>query len=68
MLDFGFLEKDLAIVYPPHFVYDIWRKMFLMLYSINWLNFIAWLSALLEVLVSICIAVACLPGEDIFKF
>ena len=28
---------------PPHFVYDFSRKIFFMLYSINWSNFILWL-------------------------
>ena len=35
MLDFNFLEKDLGIVSPTHFVYDFSREMFLMLNSIN---------------------------------
>ena len=35
MLNFDFLKIDLAIVSPPHFVYDSSRKMFLKLYSIN---------------------------------
>ena len=30
MLNFDILEKDLAIVFPPHFLYDFARKMFLM--------------------------------------
>ena len=34
MLNFGFLEKGLGIVYPPHFVYDFSRKLFVMLYSV----------------------------------
>ena len=41
MLNFNLLEKDLGIVSLPYFVYDFSRKMFLMLYSINWPNFIA---------------------------
>ena len=41
MLNFDFSEKDRGIVSLPHFVYDFSRKMFFMLYSINWLNFIA---------------------------
>ena len=41
MLNFDFLEKDLRIASLPHFVYDILRKMFLMLYSINCPNLIA---------------------------
>ena len=30
MLNFYFLEKDLGIIFPPHFVYNFSRKMFLM--------------------------------------
>ena len=43
MLKFDFLEKGLGIVSLPHFVYDFSWKMFLILYSINWSSFIAWL-------------------------
>ena len=35
MLSLDFLEKGLGIVSQSHFVYDLLRKMFLMLYSIN---------------------------------
>ena len=35
MLTFLFLEKDLGILSPAHFVYVFSRKMFLILYSIN---------------------------------
>ena len=55
MLNFDFLEKGLGIVSPPHFLYDISRKMFVMLYYINWSNFIVWLPLLLEILVNKCI-------------
>ena len=41
MLNFDFLEKGLVIVSAPHFVYDIQRKMFLKLLSINWPYFIS---------------------------
>ena len=37
MLSFEFLKKGLGIVSPQHFVNYFSRKMFLMLYSINWL-------------------------------
>ena len=40
MLNFDFLEKDLRIVSPPHFVYDFSRKMFLILNPMNGPNFI----------------------------
>ena len=51
---FWFLEKGLGIVSLTHFVYDFSRKMFFMLYSIYWPNFIAWLPLLLEILVNMC--------------
>ena len=35
MLNFEFLEKGLGHVSPPHFAYDILRKNFPMLFSIN---------------------------------
>ena len=53
MLNFDFLEKWLGIASPPYFVCDFSRKMFFMLYSINWPNFIAWLPLLLEIFVNI---------------
>ena len=36
MLNCDFLEKDLGVDSPSHLVYDFSRKLFLMLYSINW--------------------------------
>ena len=59
MLNFSFFEKGLEIVSEPYFVYYFWRKMSLILYSSNWLNFIAWLPLLLEILGNMCIVVAC---------
>ena len=35
MLNLNFTEKSLGLVSLPHFVYDVSRKMFLKLYSIN---------------------------------
>ena len=46
MLKFNFLEKSLGLVSPPHFAYDFSRKMFLMLHSIHWPNFIDQISSL----------------------
>ena len=59
MLNIDFLEKDLGIVSPPHFVYDFLRKVFLKLYSIKWPGFIAWFLLLLKILVNMCIAIVC---------
>ena len=66
ILNFNFSEKGLGLVSPPHFVYDFSRKMFLMLHSINWPNFIVWLLLLLEILGNMCITIFCLPGCDHF--
>ena len=41
MPNFDFLDKSLGIVSPAHFVYDFSTIIFLVLYSINWPNFIA---------------------------
>ena len=68
MLNFDFLDKGLGIVSPAHFVYDFSTKMFLMLYSINWPNFIVWLLLLLEILGNMCIALVCYPGCDVMDF
>ena len=62
------LEKGLGIVSPPHFLCDFSRKMFLMLYSIDWPNFIVWHSSLLEVLGNVCIPIVCFPSCDVINF
>ena len=41
--------------------------MFLMLYSINWQNFIVWLALPLEIL-QLYITIVCLRGCDVIKF
>ena len=58
-LNFIFLEKGLGLVSPPHFEYDFSRKIFLMLHSINWPNFIVWLPLLLDILGNMCITIVC---------
>ena len=68
MLNFDFLYKGLGIASPAHFVYDFSTKMFLMLYSTNCPNFIAWLSLLLEILGNMGIAIVCQPGCDVMDF
>ena len=49
------LDKGLGKVSPAHVVYDFSTKMFLMLYCINWANFIAWLPLRHEILGSMSI-------------
>ena len=68
MPNFGFLEKGLRIVPPPHFEYGFSRKKFLKLYSINCLNFIVWLRLLLEILGNKYIAIVCFPSCDVINF
>ena len=68
MLNFDSLEKGLGIVSTPHFVCDFSRKMFLILYALNWANLIAWLLLLLEILVNMCIAIVFFPGFDVITF
>ena len=59
MLNFDFLDKGQGIISPPHFGYDFSIKMFLMLYSINRLDFIVSLPLLQEILGDMCIAIVC---------
>ena len=68
MLNFNFLDKGLGIVSPAHFVYGFSTKMFLMLYSINWPNFISWLPLLLEILGNMFIAILYQPSCDVMGF
>ena len=68
MLNFDFPEKGLLLVSPTHIVYEFSRKIFLMLYSINWPNFIAWFPLLLEILKIMCIAIVCFPDCDEINF
>ena len=58
-LNFNFSEKGLGLVSLSHFVYNFSRKMFLMLHSINWPNFIVRLLLLLEILGSMWINIVC---------
>ena len=59
MLHFDLLDKGLGIVSPPHFVFNFSTKMFHMLYSINWPNFIVSLPLLLGILDNMCIEIVC---------
>ena len=68
MLKFNFSEKSLELVSPSHFVHDISTKMFLMLHSINWPNFIVCLPLILEILGNIYITTVCWPSGDVIKF
>ena len=59
MLNIYFLQKDLGLVYPPYFVYNVLRKIYLTLYSINWPKSIVCLPLLLEILGNMCVQFIC---------
>ena len=67
MTHFDSLEKGLEIVSPSNFVIDFSRKMFFMLYYINWPNVIVWLSLLFQILANMCITI-CFQGCDVIDF
>ena len=64
MLYFDISEKRQGIVSLPNFVYDFSRKLFHMLDSMNWPNFIIWLPLPLEILGNMCIAIVCFSVCD----
>ena len=68
MLKFYILSRRLGLASPPHFVYDFWRKILFMLYSINWPNSVAWLPLLLEILGNMCIVIICYPICGVINF
>ena len=68
MLNFDFLHKEQEIVSPPYFVYNFSTKMFLLLYSINWPNFTAWLPLLLDILGKRSVAIVFLSGSGLKDF
>ena len=58
----GFCKKrGLGLVSLPQFLHNFWRKMFLLLYSINQLNFIVWLLLVCEIFCNMCIAIVGKP-------
>ena len=65
MLNIECLEKSLEVVFPLHFVYGFSKKVFFMLYPINWPNFIASFSLLLEIFGNMSI---CFVNWDVIKF
>ena len=67
MLNFVFFKAS-GNNFPVHLMYGFSRKMFLVLYSRNWSNFIVSLLSLLEILGNMCIAIACFPGCDVINF
>ena len=62
---FWFFRKGSRTSFSAYFAYSFSRKMFFMLCSINWPNFIVLLSLLLEILSKLCIAIVCFLDYDV---
>ena len=65
---FFFLKKkkrSLELVSLPYFLHDYLRKIFILLYSINWPNSIIWLPLLRQILSNMCIVIVCAAGCDV---
>ena len=65
---FSKTKNGMELVSLPHSLHRFWRKIFLTLHSINWPNFTVWLSLILEILESMCIAIGCFPGCGLINF
>ena len=68
MLDFDFFRKGSRSRPARHFVYDLSRKILLILYSINRPNFMALLPLRLEILSNICIIIICFSVYEVMNF
>ena len=68
MLNFDSLWEGLGLASLPNFECDFSRKIFLMLYSINWPNLIDSLPLILEILGNMCIVIICCPAYDVINF
>ena len=64
---FDFLEKGLGIVFPPYYVYYFSRKMLLMLFCLNWPNFMVGLPSALGIMDSMCTVIVCFQGCDVIN-
>ena len=62
------IKRSLELVSLPHFLHNFWRKIFLLLCSVNWPNVIVYFFLLCEILSNICIAIVCKPGCDVLNF
>ena len=60
-------KRGLELASLLHFPHNVWRKIFLLLYSINGPSFVVWLPLLCEILGNMCIAIVCQPGSDVMN-
>ena len=60
-------KRGPELVSQPHFLYDFWRKIFLILYSINWPSFIVLLSLLFKMSGNMFNMIVCVPVCDVIS-
>ena len=65
---FFFQKRSLELFSLSHFLYDFWRKVFLLLFFIDWPRFIVWLPLLFEISYNIFIVIVCVPACDVINF
>ena len=65
---FELIKRGPELLSLPHFLHSFWRKIFLLLYSHNWPNFIDCLPLLCEILGNIRIAIVRKPICDGINF
>ena len=63
-----FFIRGSGTTFSTTFCARFFKKLFAMLYYINWPNFIVWLPFLLEILDNICIVIICCPVCDAINF
>ena len=68
ILIWGLSKRGLEMFSLPHFLHDFWRKIYLLLHSINWPSFIVWLHLIWQILSNMCIVIVCYPGYDVMNF
>ena len=68
MPNFDFLWKGLWHAFPSYFVCSFSRKIFLILYSIDWPNLIVFLALLPEILDNMSVVTVYFPVWDVLNF
>ena len=61
-------KRGLELVSLRHFPHNFWRKMFLLLCSISWRDFIVWLLLLRGIFYNMYIAIVCTPRCNVIDF
>ena len=61
-------KEGSELVPVSHLLHGFWRKVFLLLCSINWSNFIVWLSLLKEILSNMLIVIVFYSGCEVINF